>query len=85
MKNRKWDGAAIKRLRHRHNITQHELAYRLGCRQQTISEWETDQYSPKNAYQKLLNMMAHELAAEHMAKLESEEKKCEPESLTVSN
>jgi hypothetical protein len=32
------------------------LAEGLGCRQQTISEWELGMYGPKNAYQKLLTM-----------------------------
>ena len=51
-----WDAETIKRARKARNLTQAELAEGLGCRQQTISEWELGMYAPKNAYQKLLTM-----------------------------
>lgn len=53
----KWNAETIKAERKRRNWTQAELAEKLGCRQQTISEWELDMYAPKNAYQKLLTMI----------------------------
>lgn len=51
-----WDAENIRRARKTRNLTQAELADGLGCRQQTISEWELGMYAPKNAYQKLLTM-----------------------------
>ncbi len=33
------------------------MARRLGCRQQTVSEWENDAYVPHNAYSKLLDLL----------------------------
>lgn len=51
-----WDSETIRRARKTKNLTQAELAESLGCRQQTISEWELNMYAPKNAYQKLLTM-----------------------------
>jgi DNA-binding transcriptional regulator YiaG len=49
-----WNAETIKAKRRYYNLTQHELADALGCRQQTISEWELGWYEPKNAYSKLL-------------------------------
>ena len=51
-----WDAESIRRARKARSLTQAELAEGLGCRQQTISEWELGMYGPKNAYQKLLTM-----------------------------
>jgi transcriptional regulator with XRE-family HTH domain len=51
-----WDAESIRRARKARGLTQAELAEGLGCRQQTISEWELGMYGPKNAYQKLLTM-----------------------------
>lgn len=51
-----WDAETIRRARKARSLTQAELAEGLGCRQQTISEWELGMYGPKNAYQKLLTM-----------------------------
>ena len=51
-----WDAESIRRARKTRSLTQAELAEGLGCRQQTISEWELGMYAPKNAYQKLLTM-----------------------------
>lgn len=50
-----WTGETIKEARKLIGLTQAELAAQLGCRQQTISEWEVGMYAPKNAYQKLLS------------------------------
>lgn len=38
-------------------MTQAQLSRELGCRQQTISEWEQGLYEPANAYGKLLTIM----------------------------
>ncbi|MCC6276371.1 MAG: helix-turn-helix domain-containing protein [Oligoflexia bacterium] len=53
-----WDQNRIKELRQRLNLTQAEFARTLGCRQQTISEWELGMYIPGNAYGRLLDLMA---------------------------
>lgn len=50
-----WCAETIRIARKARSLTQEELASALGCRQQTISEWELGMYAPKNAYQKLLN------------------------------
>ena len=51
-----WNADTIRRARKARGLTQAELADGLGCRQQTISEWELGMYVPKNAYQQLLSM-----------------------------
>ncbi|MEQ1875669.1 MAG: helix-turn-helix domain-containing protein [Bdellovibrionia bacterium] len=53
----KWSSAEIRQLRLRLGWSQAELARHLGCRQQTVSEWETDAYAPQNAYSKLLEQL----------------------------
>ncbi|HEX4923690.1 MAG TPA: helix-turn-helix transcriptional regulator [Bdellovibrionales bacterium] len=54
---KKWTSAEIRQLRLRLGWSQAELARRLGCRQQTVSEWETDAYVPQNAYSRLLELL----------------------------
>src|ERR1700745_2781203 len=54
---KKWTSAEIQHLRLRLGWSQEELAHRLGCRQQTVSEWETEAYVPHNAYSKLLDLL----------------------------
>ncbi len=51
-----WNAETIRQSRKTRSLTQAELAEALGCRQQTISEWELGMYEPKNAYQKLLSL-----------------------------
>ena len=53
-----WQPDDIKELRWRLGWSQAELARRLGCRQQTISEWERGLYAPQNAYSRLLDMLS---------------------------
>ncbi len=60
----KWTSAEIRQLRLRLGWSQAELARHLGCRQQTVSEWETDSYVPQNAYSKLLDLL-HEHSQVH--------------------
>ena len=52
-----WDSVRVKQLRLRLGLTQAEFARELGCRQQTISEWEQGIYKPANAYGRLLSAM----------------------------
>jgi len=51
-----WTAELIKAARKQRGMTQVTLAEGLGCRQQTVSEWELNMYAPKNAYQRLLTM-----------------------------
>ena len=53
-----WDGKSIRELRRTMNVTQQELADKLGTRQQTISEWETDMYRPRGTSATLLSIVA---------------------------
>lgn len=52
-----WDKDSVKALRLRLGLTQIEFAKKLGCRQQTISEWEQGVYLPANAYGRLLDFI----------------------------
>jgi DNA-binding transcriptional regulator YiaG len=56
-----WTAISIKDLRDKLSWSQSEIARRLGCRQQTISEWERGLYEPHNAYSKLLDMLAEQV------------------------
>ncbi len=49
-----WTSDRILEERTKKGWSQQELADRLGCRMQTVSEWENGKYIPQNAYQKLL-------------------------------
>ncbi|MFC1951847.1 helix-turn-helix domain-containing protein [Chloroflexota bacterium] len=55
-----WDSERIHALRCHLELTQHELAERLGTRQQTISEWETDIYKPRGTSATLLSIIAEQ-------------------------
>ncbi len=59
-----WDNERIKELRHKLDFTQTEFAEILGCRQQTISEWEQGLYLPGNAYGKLLDQLSQEVSVD---------------------
>lgn len=54
----KWDADSILSLRKHLELTQSELAEKLGTRQQTISEWEKGMYQPRGASAKLLFIVA---------------------------
>lgn len=56
MKEKTWTGERVLEARKEAGLTQGEMAEILGCRLQTISEWESGLYSPKNAYRRLLDM-----------------------------
>ena len=59
-----WTASTIKAIRVQLELTQAQFAEKLGCRQQTISEWELGLYTPKNAYQRLLTQLFGGLYAE---------------------
>lgn len=52
---KKWSSQGVRELRWKLGWSQAEFARHLGCRQQTISEWENGAYEPQNAYSKLLS------------------------------
>lgn len=49
-----WNGEKILAARAGKGWSQQQLADKLGCRMQTVCEWEKGKYLPQNAYQKLL-------------------------------
>jgi DNA-binding transcriptional regulator YiaG len=53
-----WDAKTILALRKHLELTQADMAARLGTRQQTISEWEKGMYQPRGASAKLLTIVA---------------------------
>ncbi len=55
-----WDRNKVQALRRHLGLTQTELSYKLGTRQQTISEWETGIYCPRGASATLLSIIAEE-------------------------
>lgn len=52
-----WTGEKIREVRQAKGWSQQELADKVGCRMQTVSEWETGKYLPQNAYQKILSLI----------------------------
>ena len=62
-----WDSTRIQALRRHLEFTQRELADRLGTRQQTISEWETDMYRPRGASATLLSIIAEQAKFKYTA------------------
>jgi len=57
-----WDAPGIQALRRHLGLTQQQLADELGTRQQTISEWETEQYRPRGTSSRLLTLVAERAA-----------------------
>ena len=53
-----WDASGVRSLRKYLEMTQDELAEELNVRQQTVSEWETGQYRPRGASERLLSFVA---------------------------
>ena len=53
-----WDARRVRALRRHLAMSQQELARELNVRQQTVSEWETGQYRPRGASERLLGMVA---------------------------
>ena len=53
-----WDARRVRGLRRQLRMTQAELAQELNVRQQTVSEWETGQYRPRGASERMLSVVA---------------------------
>ena len=62
-----WDSKRIHALRRHLGLTQSEMAEKLGTRQQTISEWETDMYKPRGASATLLSIIAEQAKFDYQA------------------
>jgi len=62
-----WNSKHILALRRHLGLTQHQLADKMGTRQQTISEWETGMYQPRGASSTLLSMVAEQAKFEYKA------------------
>ena len=68
-----WDAQQIQALRKHLEMTQEDLAGELNVRQQTVSEWETGQYQPRGASEKLLSIVAERAAYAYGEKADREE------------
>ena len=53
-----WNARKVRGLRRQLRMTQAELAQELNVRQQTVSEWETGQYRPRGASERMLSVVA---------------------------
>jgi len=62
---RPWDADGVRALRQHLGLTQQELADELNIRQQTVSEWETGQYRPRGASERLLSLVAERAGFEY--------------------
>jgi DNA-binding transcriptional regulator YiaG len=60
-----WDATSVRSLREQLGLTQQEFARELNVRQQTVSEWETGQYRPRGASEKLLSIVAERAGFEY--------------------
>jgi putative transcriptional regulator len=64
---RAWNAGDVRALREHLGLTQQELADELNIRQQTVSEWETGQYRPRGASERLLSLVAERAGFEYRA------------------
>jgi len=62
-----WDASRVQALRRHLGLTQQQLADELGTRQQTISEWEREQYRPRGTSSRLLTLVAERAAFSYEA------------------
>ena len=66
-----WNSKTIKSLRVYTDMSQTDLAQKVGVRQQTSSEWETETYRPRGASIKMLNMIAADFGYDFRTNLEN--------------
>ncbi|MEE9284602.1 MAG: helix-turn-helix domain-containing protein [Dehalococcoidia bacterium] len=62
-----WDAGQVRALRRHLGLSQQGMAREMGTRQQTVSEWETDQYRPRGASARLLAIIAEQARFEYGA------------------
>lgn len=53
-----WTGELVRALRRHMGLSQTEFAYKIGVRQQTVSDWETNAYDPRLSMSKYLTLVA---------------------------
>ena len=58
-----WAAETVTELRYALGMSQQEFARHLGVRQQTVSEWETGQHTPRGASVRMLSIVAEQSAA----------------------
>ena len=62
-----WDASQVRALRRHLGLSQRGLAWEMGTRQQTVSEWETGQYRPRGTSERLLSIIAERAAFDYLA------------------
>ncbi len=62
-----WDARRVRALRRHLGLSQRGLAWEMGTRQQTVSEWETGQYRPRGTSERLLSIIAKRAAFDCLA------------------
>ncbi|MEE8370366.1 MAG: helix-turn-helix domain-containing protein [Dehalococcoidia bacterium] len=62
-----WDASQVRALRQHLGLSQQGLAWEMGTRQQTVSEWETGQYQPRGTSERLLSIIAERAAFDYGA------------------
>jgi DNA-binding transcriptional regulator YiaG len=72
-----WDASRIQALRRHLGLTQQQLADELGTRQQTISEWEREQYQPRGTSSRLLTLVAERAAFSYEAGKKKRPARCD--------
>jgi DNA-binding transcriptional regulator YiaG len=55
-----WNAELIRALRRHMGMSQVEFAHKLGVRQQTVSDWETNVYDPRLSTSKYLTLVAEQ-------------------------
>lgn len=58
-------GEELVKFRTKYQLSQQDLADMLGCRQQTVGEWEVNIMRMGNAYRKLFTQMAEKIEKAH--------------------
>lgn len=62
-----WNGTLIRGLRRHLGLSQAEFAEKIGVRQQTISDWETNTYDPRRSMSKFLTIVAEQSQFQYIA------------------
>ena len=68
-----WNSDSIRALRLFLDVSQSVFSNYLGVRQQTVSAWETGQYRPRGASERLLSFVADRAAFRYSERARAEE------------
>jgi DNA-binding transcriptional regulator YiaG len=63
-----WDARRVRALRSHMGLTQKELAQQLGTRQQTVSDWENNLYTPRGTSTRVLSIVAEQAGFQYEAR-----------------